>query len=305
MGEKFRNRALKFPGLISGCTIDWFQRWPEDALVAVSNHFLRSYEIVCASSVKDDLIKIMAFVQDNVAKICSEYFERFRCQAYVTPKSFLSFLETYKKIYKEKHDHISGLAFRMQTGLIKLVEAAESVDILKKELELKEKEIILATETAEVVLASVAQRTEEALVVKADVMVVKNKAEVLVESISADKAIAEEKLEAARPALEEAETALQTVKASDIATVRKLGKPPYLITLIMDVVLILFRKRVSPIKPDASKEFFNTSWDESLKVMGDTRFMIKIQNYPKDTINAEMVDLMMPYFKYHSYTYEG
>lgn len=55
------------------------------------------------------------------------------------------------------------------------------------------------------------------------------------------------KLEAARPALEEAEAALSTIKSQHIATVKKLGKPPHLIMRIMDCCLILFQRRVDPV----------------------------------------------------------
>lgn len=77
VGEKFKNRALKFPGLISGCMIDWFQKWPMDALVAVSTYLLKDTEMSCTPTVKDELIKIMAYVHDNVSETCVEYFERY------------------------------------------------------------------------------------------------------------------------------------------------------------------------------------------------------------------------------------
>lgn len=76
MGEKFRSRALKFPGLISGCTINWFQKWPRDALIAVSQHFLAEYNIVSTTEVKQELIYIMGTAHDKVSNICVEYFDR-------------------------------------------------------------------------------------------------------------------------------------------------------------------------------------------------------------------------------------
>lgn len=45
--------------------------------------------------------------------------------------------------------------------------------------------------------------------VKASVQKVKDRAQIIVDGIAVEKAIAEEKLEAARPALEDAENALQ------------------------------------------------------------------------------------------------
>lgn len=137
VGEKFRNRSLKFPGLISGCMVDWFQKWPMDALVEVSSYFLQDYSIECSPQVKQDLIEIMAFVQDNVSDICVEYFDRFRRQTHVTPKSFLSFLDGYKSIYKRTLVTIVDQSEKMTNGLEKLYEAAESIDLLKKQFEIK------------------------------------------------------------------------------------------------------------------------------------------------------------------------
>lgn len=106
--RKFRERALKFPALVSGCTIDWsvndqisiriqlvfsrFHRWPLDALVAVSEVYLNRFEIfVQSSTIKRNVIELMADIHDDVSRICENYYEKFRRRTYVTPKSFLSY----------------------------------------------------------------------------------------------------------------------------------------------------------------------------------------------------------------------
>lgn len=34
------------------------------------------------------------------------------------------------------------------------------------------------------------------------------------------------------------------------------------------------------------------------QVMADARFLSNLKNYPKDEINAEMIDLLTPYFRF-------
>merc|ERR1712159_333988 len=114
--------------------MDWFTRWPKDALIAVSSHFLKKFPLVCPEDTKDAIIEAMGCVHDCVQETCLEYFERFRRTTHVTPKSYLSFLEGFIAIYSDQHKALGELESRMNTGLEKLLEAGESVSALAEEL---------------------------------------------------------------------------------------------------------------------------------------------------------------------------
>lgn len=40
-GPNFRQNCRVYASMISSCTIDWYEKWPEEALLVVANSFLR------------------------------------------------------------------------------------------------------------------------------------------------------------------------------------------------------------------------------------------------------------------------
>lgn len=70
----------------------------------------------------------------------------------MTPKSYLNFISGYKNIYQNKQKELGDGALRMDTGLAKLDEASQSVEILKQDLAVMERELAQASQKVCVLL---------------------------------------------------------------------------------------------------------------------------------------------------------
>lgn len=82
-----------------------------------------------------------ATVHSQMTEVTNKYFEVFRKQTYVTPKSYLSFIETFKKLYKKKYAELQQAFNRLKQGLDKLEKAASDVADMRIQLEKEEKNL--------------------------------------------------------------------------------------------------------------------------------------------------------------------
>lgn len=127
VGAAFRTRAQKFPSLFSQCSIDWFLAWPEDALVTVSNKFLDNFTLDATPEVRAGLSIHMGRCHDLVTEMTGVYYAKMRRTVHVTPKSYLSFIDLYKSVYKKKFNLIDVEERNIVSGLDKLAKAAEDI----------------------------------------------------------------------------------------------------------------------------------------------------------------------------------
>lgn len=95
-----------------------------------------------------------------VNNVCGIYYAKMRRNVYVTPKSFLSFLSSYKDVYIEKVENIEVLEKRVSLGLSKLKSAEDDVKVNQRILEQEKVKIQEAERKTEVLLKNL--QVEEA-----------------------------------------------------------------------------------------------------------------------------------------------
>jgi dynein heavy chain len=312
MNPKFPVRARKFPGIISCPTIDWFLPWPADALVALSKAFIQNFPIECTPEVKEGLMIHMGMVHSMVTEVCEEYFVKMRRKVFQTPKSYLSFIQNFTGLYSTKLAELKVKEGRVNLGLQKLIQGAQDVEDMKKVLAEEQIKLEYATVETNKMLASLEVSSAEAKRESDKVQTIKNKCVADATRIGAEKAACMADLAKAQPFVDEAETAIRSIKPADIGEVKKFANPAVIIQLVLDGILLLFKLPMLPTKSvvhviaKQEVKFVDPSFRPyGVALMNKADFLnqvVEFGNNGKDLINEETIELLSAYVDMEHFT---
>ncbi|XP_060516742.1 dynein axonemal heavy chain 7 [Cylas formicarius] len=282
IGDHFRNRIRKFPALVNCCTIDWFQTWPEDALLAVAEKFLGEIELTTQE--RKVCIDMCQIFHVSTQELSDEYFIRLRRFNYVTPTSYLEMINTFKTFLARKRKQILLAKNRYEVGLEKLENAGAEVAVMQAALEALQPELVVAQAKVEETMKVVETETLEAAEVEKVVMEDEEVANEQAKAAQAIKDECEADMAEVMPILNAALAALNTITPADIAIVKTMKNPPRGVKLVMEAVCIL--KDVKPDKIPAPTGIgtIEDYWGPSKKVLTDIKFLDSLINYDKDNI---------------------
>ncbi|XP_061590831.1 dynein axonemal heavy chain 12 [Cololabis saira] len=291
IGNVFRLRLRQFPSLVNCCTIDWYQPWPEEALERVANSFLKSLEI--SENDRQEIIPVCKTFHTSAKQLSQKFLAELGRHNYVTPKSYLELIATFRLLLTEKRDTVMKAKQRYTSGLDKLAfaESQESIILTRFVAEMKKELVDLQPKLEQAKI----ENTEIMKVIEVESVEVEAKSKVVrvdeeAATIKADESQAlknecESDLAKAIPALEAALSALDTLKPTDITIVKSMKNPPSGVKLVMSAVCVM--KEVKPDKiadPAGSGKKIFDYWGPSKKLLSDMNFLRDLKEYDKDNI---------------------
>jgi len=304
---RFPLRAQMFPAVFSAVYINWFLPWPEEALVAVSASFLGSFEVDTSQENRSRLYDLMGSFQRTVHEVCNMYLLRMRRHVYVTPKSYLSLVEYYMKLYRVKFEELTVQEKSVNKGLQRLADAALYVERMQSAIIDREAELRVEDDKTNQLLMKVQSEKAKAEKKADEVGIQKRECEQKANAIQCDKEEANVQLNNALPFLHDATTACQSIRDKDIIELKQTTKPVDIVRLTFDGILILRSFRVVEVRQEdklinrITSSFIHDSFDEYGKSMlADFNFLKHLKQFAendRDIINDETCELLQPYLR--------
>jgi dynein heavy chain len=295
VGELFRQRARRFPGIVSCSTIDWFHEWPKDALVSVAQRFLESLEVESAKAdLKDCLANHMAVVHSTVAAASKEYLKVEKRFNYTTPKSFLELIDFYRNLFIARKNEMKANIKRLDTGLETLQRTNHDVAQLQEFLKVKKKEVEAKKAATDALLDEMGEQRAEAQAQQEVADVEKSKADAAALEARELERQAEGDLAIARPALEAANEAVKCLDKASLTELKSFAKPPAGVDKVTSALLIMIK--------DEKRDF---SWENAKKMMAKVdAFKERLETYRGEDIPEDVIERVKPFMDNPEFTFE-
>ncbi|VDP76010.1 unnamed protein product [Echinostoma caproni] len=288
VGDTLRTRCRNFPGVVNNTTIDWFFPWPEQALYAVVRVFVSAEYRLVPESHREAITDQIVATHMSVHQYSSEFAQKFRRPTYVTPKHYLDFINTYKKLLEEQDTYTESQIVRLHGGLRKLAEASVQLEELNAKLAVQRVAVAEKTQACETLLAEISSSSQLATE-KKELAVTKGK-EIEIQSKEIARE-AESALAEALPALEQARLALEDLDKSDVTEIRSFAKPPKSVQVTSECICVF-------------KGYKEISWKTAKGMMADTNFLYSLQTMDVDNITAKQSAIVKDYLEKSKVTVE-
>jgi dynein heavy chain len=285
VGDVFRIRARRFPGLVNCTSADRFFGWPEDALQSVGRRFLEEVELP-SDDLRGAIADHMAMVHLSVKEKSELYRKRSKRNNYVTPKSFLELVDFYKLLLADKRAKVEKLVDRLDTGLATLAKTEKDVAELQVDLTHTMAKVKEKVEATDALMITMAASREEAEAQQEIAGVEKEKATIAAAGAAKIEAEAKEELDEAKPAMDAAAAAVDVLNGAAITELRGFKQPPNGVDKVMICVQMMYAGEFSKKKH---------TWPNQQKLMKNVgQFLEGLKSYNAEEMDEKLINALEP-----------
>lgn len=295
----FENRCTTSPALFNRCVVDWMGTWSQEALVQVGHEFTTKLDVgftqysptggsaVLATvmdvlgsenvGLREAVVAALVSIHNTVKKVTQS--KSTSRQHYLSPRDYLDLITKFVSVESEKRNFLEDQQTHIRTGLQKLLETQDQVNILRHEM--VEKEAVLKAKDAEAnqKLTQMVEKQNEAEQRKALAEQLTLELQKQNEEIRVRREEVEKELSEAEPALISAKQSVQNIRKQQLDEVRALARPPNAVRLTLEMVSIMIGEK-------------NMDWNEIRKVIRNENFIPTVVNFDPLTLTTKQGNVM-------------
>lgn len=116
LGERIRN----FPSLVNCCTLDWFHKWPVDALNAVAMKMME--ETPFDDDLKNKIVQATEIFHEESTELSKTFLSETARTNYVTPTRFLDLMQVFQSLLDKQRNYLYDKKLSYESGIQKLMQ---------------------------------------------------------------------------------------------------------------------------------------------------------------------------------------